>query len=168
MSDVVPQSVPGAPFPLDIDVIRHAGDWPLGPDIDNLARTLVEAAVETAGLTLREGGNLSLVLTDDAGIRALNRQFRGRDAATDVLSFPPAPGAGAHDPHLGEIVISRETLRRDAEGAGKSERDHLAHLIVHGFLHLFGYDHGKEEQAAVMERLEAEILARIEIADPYL
>ena len=115
--------------------------------------------------------NSPSLLTDDAAIRALNRQWRGRDEATNVLSFP-APeqiqGCVQGAPRLlGDIVIAYETTAREAEIERKPFAHHLVHLAVHGFLHLLGYDHESEAEAEEMERLEREILARLDIADPY-
>ena len=110
------------------------------------------------------------MLSDDAAIRALNRDWRGKDAATNVLSFPTGePGATRGIPQLlGGIVIAYETTQREARAEHKPFMDHLMHLAVHGFLHIAGYDHTADDQAAAMERLEAAILARLGVPDPYL
>jgi probable rRNA maturation factor len=114
---------------------------------------------------------LGILLTDDAAIRVLNRTWRGKDASTNVLSFgvdgDPAmlpPGAPWL---LGDVVVALETVRREAERDGKSCADHLTHLIVHGVLHLLGYDHETDLDARRMEALETEILSGLGIADPY-
>ena len=141
----------------------------------------VEAAVrEVATATLRAGANtlaapegveVSLVLADDAAMRALNRDYRGRDAPTNVLAFPQHEtlGAPAHPGPvlLGDVVLALETVRREAAAQGKSTVDHARHLVVHGILHLLGYDHDAESAAADMERRETAILAGLGIADPY-
>ena len=109
-----------------------------------------------------------MVFTDDAHIHRLNRHFRDKDKPTNVLSFPAGPPIGGRfGPLLGDIVLARETIAREAEGQGLTIDDHLTHLIVHGFLHLVGYDHVEDADAAVMERLETAILASLGIADPY-
>jgi|SRR5262245_5509578 len=121
-----------------------------------------------------ERGEVSVVLTDDTAIRALNRDWRGIDKPTNVLSFP-APDSFAREAHetegpppvLGDIVIAYETTRREATDEAKPFAHHLAHLAVHGFLHLLGYDHDSDPTAEEMERLEAEILARLDVPDPY-
>jgi probable rRNA maturation factor len=112
---------------------------------------------------------LALALSDDEAVRALNRDWRSKDKPTNVLSFPAAtPGEPACGPvHWGDVIIAYETTAREAEEAGKSFADHAAHLAVHGFLHLAGYDHEKDIDAEVMEGLERAILARIGIPDPY-
>lgn len=111
-----------------------------------------------------ETGSLTILLADDATLRRLNREFRGLDKPTNVLSFPaPANLEG----HLGDIAVAFETAAREAREAGIGFADHVTHLAVHGVLHLLGYDHADEAGAAVMEPLEIAILARLGIADPY-
>jgi probable rRNA maturation factor len=112
---------------------------------------------------------LALALSDDEAVRALNRDWRNKDKPTNVLSFPAAaPGKSARGPvHWGDVIVAYETTAREAEEAGRSFADHAAHLAVHGFLHLAGYDHEKDIDAEVMEGLERAILARIGIPDPY-
>ena len=109
----------------------------------------------------------TLLLSDDAAVQGLNRDWRGKDAATNVLSFPTPPAAASATGHLGDVVLAWETVRREAERDGKPTRDHALHLVVHGLLHLLGHDHEAEAEAEAMERLEAEALARLGIADPY-
>jgi len=110
---------------------------------------------------------LSIVLTDDAEQRVLNRDWRGIDKSTNVLSFPQiepfAPVSGI----LGDIILARETLVREAQEQGVSLEDHFTHLVVHGFLHLLGYDHMDDDEALAMEGLETQILASLGVADPY-
>ena len=118
------------------------------------------------------GSEIAVMLTDDAGIRKLNATWRGIDKPTNVLSFPapePAGAAGQGDAPrmLGDIAIAYETMRKEADDQSKPFADHLSHLAVHGFLHLIGYDHGKDDDAEAMETLEREILARLDIPDPY-
>lgn len=137
------------------------------PDIETVCRRAVEAAREVAGLP---AGEISLVLADDAFIRTLNRDHRGKDRATDVLSFPQLDeGAAAlgSPALLGDIVVAYETAARDAETAGVTLADHLAHLIVHGVLHLAGHDHEDDAEAEAMEGLERDALGTLGIADPY-
>jgi len=105
-------------------------------------------------------------MTDDAAMRLLNQAWRGVDAATNVLSFPNNP-AGGERSLIGDIVLAYETIATEARKEGKPFAHHLAHLAVHGFLHLLGYDHDREREAATMERLEREILHRLAIPDPY-
>jgi probable rRNA maturation factor len=116
------------------------------------------------------------VLSNDSGIQALNRDWRGKDRPTNVLSFPAAPALPAHKsrgksavppPYIGDIVIAYQTTAREAVAEGKPFDHHLAHLAVHGFLHLLGYDHENDRDAEIMERLERRILKRLAVPDPY-
>ena len=117
---------------------------------------------------------VSVLLTDDEAIRALNRQWRAKDAATNVLSFPtvePAALLGlaaSRDPYpIGDIVVAFETTTREAAAEGKPLRHHLAHLVVHGTLHLLGLDHEDDAAALTMEGLERRHLAGLGVPDPY-
>ena len=151
----------------DIEIVRIGGDWPDDAAIAELARRVIGPAIEVAELDMHAEAELCLVLSHDAHVRELNRDFRGKDKPTDVLSFPAGDGFHPADPLIGELVFSAETVARDAAEDGRSFSDHFIHLVLHGFLHLFGYDHETDEDAEVMERLEAEVLSRLGIADPY-
>jgi probable rRNA maturation factor len=107
------------------------------------------------------------VLFDERGARALNRQYRGRDYATNVLSWPYAPAPREKSGLLGDLAICPAVVAREAADQGKPLRDHYAHLTIHGVLHLLGYDHEAPREAARMERLECRILAELGISDPY-
>lgn len=130
-----------------------------------LCRAAVGAALAVAG---SPGGEVGIVLADDAFMRKLNRDHRGQDRATNVLAFaleadPLEPG-----PHLlGDIVLAYQTTAREATKFDRSLADRLTHLVAHATLHLIGYRHQEPAQAAAMERLETEALARLGIADPY-
>jgi probable rRNA maturation factor len=112
---------------------------------------------------------IDVVLTSDAEMRLINRDWRGKDAPTNVLSFPsPAmPVPDGEVPHLGDIVLAWGTVALEARDGGKTLSDHLTHLVVHGTLHLLGHDHETEGEADKMEAREREILASLNIADPY-
>src|SRR5207248_6942435 len=112
---------------------------------------------------------LAVVLTDDAGIRALNRAWRGLDKPTNVLSFPAMslPDRSQGPRTLGDIAIAYETARHEADAENKPFKHHLSHLAIHGFLHLIGYDHETDDEAELMEGLERQILAGLGIPDPY-
>ncbi|MEL7430110.1 MAG: rRNA maturation RNase YbeY, partial [Pseudomonadota bacterium] len=99
----------------------------------------------------------------DTTIKALNHEWRGKDSATNVLSFPNQP----EGPLLGDIVVSLDTLNREATLEQKPLDAHFSHLMVHGFLHLFGYDHLNDDEAETMESLETEILKKLGVADPH-
>jgi probable rRNA maturation factor len=123
---------------------------------------MIRSRAKIAGVS-----ELSIVLTDDAEQQELNRQWRGIDKPTNVLSFPQiepfAPLAGI----VGDIVLARETLEREAAELQKPMADHFTHLVVHGFLHILGYDHVEDSDALVMEALETQILASLGVPDPY-
>lgn len=113
------------------------------------------------------GRELSLLLAGRARSRALNARYRGRDHATNVLSFPASPAAAAPSGLLGELVICPAVLRQEARSQHKSARAHWAHMVVHGVLHLMGYDHELPADAQRMERREIRTLRRLGIANPY-
>ena len=153
---------------IDIDVADPG--WAECPDI----ATCVERAAK-AGRTAALGGGASasvaVRLSADEEVRRLNRTFRGKDAPTNVLSFPSPPeeehGQFAEEPGMGDIILALETVRREAEIDGKNFESHVAHLVVHGVLHLAGYDHEEPEDAEKMESLEIEVLRGLGIANPY-
>jgi probable rRNA maturation factor len=147
-----------------IDILVESPRWRAVPDAAAVLRRAIGAAADSVDIPA--GAALAIVLTDDAAMRALNGRWRGRAEPTNVLSFPAADRA-ARDGALGDIAIAYETTAREAEAEGKRFADHLAHLAVHGFLHLLGYDHQSADEADAMERLERLILARLGIADPY-
>jgi probable rRNA maturation factor len=134
------------------------------PDARGIVARAIRAADGTAGPM---AGAVSVLIEDDAAIRELNRRWRGIDKPTNVLSFPAAATASIAPKHLGDIAISYETTIREADAEARPFAHHLAHLAVHGFLHLLGYDHQSDAAAEEMEALERKILARLEIPDPY-
>jgi probable rRNA maturation factor len=159
------------PLPRDlpeIDVVAQSALW---HELAGAEATVREAVAAAAALcdSVPFNSEVAVVLTDDAEIRALNKQWRGIDRPTNVLSFPapeaPAPVDAPRS--LGDVVIAYEYLRREAELEGTPPLAHLAHLTVHGFLHLVGYDHVADDEAELMEELEARILATLGLPDPY-
>ena len=128
-------------------------------------RGWVDAAL--AGARRRRLAELSLRLVDSPEGRVLNRQYRGKDYATNVLSFPAELPRGVKLPLLGDLVICAPVVAREAAEQDKSLRDHYAHLTIHGVLHLLGYEHANDADAERMEALERRILAGLGIADPY-
>jgi probable rRNA maturation factor len=150
-----------------IEVAIEAEAWASLEAPSQLAKAAILAAVEESRIVLAANAEISVILCDDAFIRALNREWRGHDEPTNVLAFP-AGDDPASTPLLGDIVIAFETASREAFEAGKPLRDHVAHLLVHGFLHLIGHDHKEAAAAEAMEALERASLARLEIANPYL
>ena len=142
--------------------------WRKLPSARTMARETLAACVAESGCEARDGAEVSLLLTGDAELQALNARWRGQMKPTNVLSFPAAPADRLADaPALGDIALAFETLAREAEASGVPLADHYRHLVTHGFLHLIGYDHETDEEAERMEALEKRILARLGVADPY-
>jgi probable rRNA maturation factor len=154
--------------PIELDVIVEEGEWSRLADPEALTRRAVEAAFAAASDAPREASEISVLLTDDAHVRTLNRDWRGQDKPTNVLSFPAPEQPGQPGPrHLGDIALAYETLVRESDGESKTLADHFSHLVVHGTFHLLGYDHELEAEAEIMEALEVKALAVLGIADPY-
>ena len=128
-------------------------------------REWVEAALR--GAKRRKATELSIRIVDAKEGRALNRDYRGKDYATNVLSFPTELPPGINLPLIGDLVICAPVVTREAAEQGKPARHHWAHMTVHGVLHLLGYDHIEDDEAEAMEALETQILAGLGIADPY-
>jgi probable rRNA maturation factor len=149
-------------------------DSPLWKAQRGVKAVLQRAIGEAAAMAATSGGELAIVLTDDSAIRALNRNWRGKDQPTNVLSFPAnapsdsLPGEPGRVRLLGDIVIAYETMAREALAEHRPFRHHLAHLAVHGFLHLVGHDHAVDAEADAMEALEIAVLARLDVPNPYL
>lgn len=153
--------------PLTVDVTVSAGAWRrLLPDAEVVARTAAEAAWRALGAT---GGaaEVSVLLADDETVRALNRRHRGIDRPTNVLSFQIGTPPGGLPRMLGDVVLADGVVVREAESQGKSVPEHLSHLVVHGVLHLLGYDHEADPEAETMEALEVRTLSGLGIANPY-
>lgn len=153
---------------IEVDVLPEAALWAALPEAADLVTRAVKAACAASGARLPPGTEIAVVLGDDAGLRALNRDWLGNDKPTNVLSFPtPASARTGGEPHLGDIAIAFETLEREAAADGKPVGAHLIHLAVHGTLHLLGYDHEDSAQAEAMESLERTVLAGLGVSDPY-
>jgi probable rRNA maturation factor len=148
---------------LAVDVLLDSSLWKTSKEVESTVRRAVAAA---ANVLSTGDAALAIVLADDSTVRQLNRAWRGVDAATNVLSFP-TKRAGGDPPHIGDIVLAYETVAAEARAEGKPFAHHLAHLVVHGFLHLLGYDHARSNDAQTMERLERDVLRRLAIPDPY-
>jgi probable rRNA maturation factor len=165
-------SGPMAQFALPItEVLVVADCWQTEPDAESVIQRAIATAAEMVDADIDEA-ELAVMLTDDAGIRTLNSNWRGVDKPTNVLSFPALQPTGRNGPDdaprmLGDIAIAYQTTRKEADDEQKPFDHHLSHLAVHGFLHLIGYDHEKDDDAETMETLEAEILAQLGIPDPY-
>jgi probable rRNA maturation factor len=129
----------------------------------------IEALLTAAARAAPGQGAAVVLLTDDDAVRDLNTRFRGKDCATNVLSFPaPADPGGGSGGHLGDIALAFGVCEAEALAQGKSFADHVRHLLLHGLLHLLGYDHQDDAEGDVMEDLERELLARLGVADPYV
>lgn len=150
------------------DVAINADGWQSEHSLRMLVDRVLEATLHALEFDDVDS-ELSLVFTDDANIRTINAKWRHIDKATNVLSFPafPIQPGQRPGPILGDVVIARETVQREAQEENKSFDDHLSHLIVHGLLHLTGYDHQNDDEAEQMESLERKILASLGISDPY-
>ncbi|HET6519995.1 MAG TPA: rRNA maturation RNase YbeY [Geminicoccaceae bacterium] len=163
--------------PSPVSVLIDSPAWLQAvPDAEDLCRRAVAAALRLAAPAPARA-EVGLLLADDAAVRELNRRYRGVDRPTNVLSFPtgattaaahPAAAARGDEPvPLGDVALALETVAREAAESGIGVADHLAHLVVHGTLHLLGHDHGGDAEAAAMEALETEVLATLGVADPY-
>lgn len=157
-------SLPGGGYSTaglaNVEVVFAAAGWRgIVPRAEALARRAVEATLADQ----RENGHLTILLTDDAEIRRLNGGFRGKEKATNVLSFPAPYGSLT----LGDLALSLGVVRREALAESRPMRAHFAHLIVHGTLHLLGHDHLAAGEAMLMERAETRILQRLGVANPW-
>lgn len=152
-----------------IDIAVEAGKWPDETILTDCLAKGVAAAGKTASLKWPEEAELSVVFTDDAAMTELNGQWRNKPNPTNVLSFPGGDVVvgEASDMMIGDLVFAFETVQKEALEQGKDFENHLLHLIVHGYLHLFGYDHLDEQEAEQMEALEIAALAELGIDDPY-
>jgi probable rRNA maturation factor len=159
---------PEPPPRLAVDIVREDGDWSAFGAVEDVVHAAAGALALC--LALPAGSEVSVVLGSDALVRRLNRAYRGKDAATNVLSFPfqKPPGARAVlGSYLGDVVLAAETVAREAAEQAIPPRHHLQHLVVHGLLHLLGRDHQTDAEAEAMEQLEVDILRTIGVADPY-
>ena len=170
---------------VEIDVVRTAGAWPddIDPRIEQAVLGALNGARRERASVLNTGAagfELAVILSDDAQIQALNREYRGVDKPTNVLSFaqldarPDDAGQGADfirppglPVNLGDVVIAHTILTREALRDARGFMDHLCHLVVHGVLHLVGFDHIYDDDAELMESLEREVLAEMGISNPY-
>ena len=151
-----------------VEVVIESEEWDALPEIETVIATAVNAALAGCGLITLPDAEVAVLLTDDEGIAALNARWRGKPTPTNVLSWPAvAPKLIALSPMIGDIALAYETCAREAGAEGKTFSDHIAHLCVHGTLHLAGHDHETASEAEAMEALERRILAGLGIADPY-
>jgi probable rRNA maturation factor len=157
-------------MPPQTEVLIVAECWSAQADAEAIVHRAIEAAASMVDADTGDA-ELAVMLTDDAGIRTLNRNWRSIDKPTNVLSFPALQPTGEPSDDaprmLGDIAIAYETTRSEADDEQKPFDHHLSHLAVHGFLHLVGYDHESEAEAETMENLERDILSTLGIPDPY-
>ena len=160
--------------PVKLEVIVRSALWQKRRNAKSVVKKAVQAAAKAASTRSAE---LAIVLANDSTIQALNRDWRGKNQPTNVLSFPAAPSehgrrnrgkSPERSPYIGDIVIAYQTTAREAVAEGKRFDHHLAHLAIHGFLHLLGYDHENDRDAEKMESLERRILGRLAVPDPYV
>ncbi|HEY4142798.1 MAG TPA: rRNA maturation RNase YbeY [Pseudolabrys sp.] len=147
-----------------VDIQIASSNWDAEPAAEQTVREAIAAA---AAVAEAGDGEVSVMLTDDATIRTLNRDWRKIDKATNVLSFP-TPDIATGEKMFGDIVVAYETLTRECDQEDRIFQHHLAHLTVHGFLHLIGYDHQTDSEADAMEALESKIMIAMKRPDPYL
>jgi len=160
------------PIGLSIDLVHEAGDWGSLEPVSDAVQAAAGALAAELGTTASEA---CVALSSDAEVERLNAAYRGKPAPTNVLSFPAGPAlpTSAEAPlagqvrFLGDLVLAAETVSREAADLGVPLAHHLQHLVVHGLLHLLGYDHQSDDEAEVMEALEVRILAHLGIANPY-
>lgn len=155
------------PIGLRVDVVHEAGDWGAIERVTEAVRSAAAAVATALGVSTSEA---CIALSSDEQVAQLNAAYRGKPAPTNVLSFPAGGKAArpaAPIQFLGDLVLAAETVSREAEALGLPLEHHLQHLVVHGLLHLLGYDHETDEDARTMEALEVGILARLGIANPY-
>ena len=159
---------PDRSTPVALETVRDTDLWDALPDAEAIVADAVAAAFAEAKLKALPDAELAVTLSDDARVAALNGEWRDKPKPTNVLTFPAVePDETADAPMLGDVILAFETVDREAREEGKSLSDHVSHLVVHGVLHLFGYDHLDDEEAEEMEALETRALARLGVADPY-
>ncbi len=160
----MPERQPKPAPSLTVDVVEDAGAWPPLGDMEILIGRAADAVAMLPGV-LKNGAQATVALSSDAGVAVLNGQFRGNAKSTNVLSFPAGPGAP--EGYLGDIILAAETIAREASEQATPLAHHVQHLVVHGLLHLIGFDHEDQASAERMEALEIDILARLGIENPY-
>lgn len=153
---------------LTVEIVDDAGDWSGFGPVESLVEAAVIALARNPALSGHGQSEAVVALSDDANVRSLNATYRGMDKPTNVLSFPSGQGPRGGVISLGDIVLSAETLAREASDQSIPLPHHFQHLVVHGLLHLLGYDHETEAEAVEMEALETHILSTLNIENPYM
>lgn len=157
---------------LQLELIEDDGDWQTFGEIDGLVAAVQRVLANAPELPAAGSASAAIALSSDAAVRRLNAAYRGKDAPTNVLSFPAPPessmpGAAEVPRALGDVVLAVETVLAEAAAAGIPPTHHFQHLLIHGVLHLIGFDHLNDADAEAMETLETTLLARLGIVDPY-
>jgi probable rRNA maturation factor len=153
----------------DIEVVIEDDRWCVHPHVPQAVEQAIAALLASAALHVERLRAATVLLDSDAHVAALNRDFRGKAQPTNVLSFPSVPGhvASGAVAYAGDVIIARETVEREACELDVPVIHHLQHLVIHGLLHLIGYDHIDDSDAAAMEALETRVLATLDVANPY-
>jgi probable rRNA maturation factor len=149
---------------MTIDISRENDSWDTYPDVDLWINEIIQHGVDIVDI---DEAIVSVCLSDNQNVQKLNQQWRNQNKPTNVLSFPSPESMNFDQTILGDIILAFETVEREALSEDKTFKDHFSHLIIHGFLHLLGYDHETDDDAAEMEQLEREILTSAGIKDPY-
>ncbi len=166
------RTVEEEPPPWRLELVEDDGDWQAFAEIDDLVAAAQRVLAGARELMAAGPASVVVALSSDAVVRRLNATYRGKDVPTNVLSFPAADATSADDAAnapraLGDVVLAVETVLAEAAAAGIPPAHHFQHLLIHGVLHLIGYDHLVDAEAETMEALETTLLARLGIADPY-
>lgn len=153
---------------LQVEIIDTAGMWHDLKDIFSLIHNAASALVENPKIPKQPKRQVCIALSSDSEVQTLNWTYRGKKSPTNVLSFPAVPIDFSQMPQfMGDIIFARETIEREAKKNNVPFSAHVSHLTIHGLLHLLGYNHDTEREAQIMEDLEAEVLARLGISNPY-
>lgn len=154
---------------LIIDIKFGDDRWRIYDQLPELLETVIVQCLSSAKIAYSSDSEVSFLLVNDISIQQLNKIWRGKDSPTNVLSFTSISTPMAESPHMfGDIILSLDTISKQAINTGIKIQDHVAHLAAHGFLHLVGYSHNDDKSASIMESLEIEILSKIGIANPYV
>lgn len=155
---------------IEIDIVKNEENWPqtlMDKPIQGVVETLIHSALAECEILLDGDAELCIVLSDDDEVHRLNNKWRSKDKATNVLSFPLLSPFSPPTGMLGDIILARQTIAMEARQQDKKFDEHVAHLVVHGFLHILGYDHETKSDADIMEAHEIRILARFGISNLY-
>ncbi len=164
------QAESGLAFELEIDVMVADQRWleKMGEaDLNKLIRKAVFSTLELGNPKIGGAGEICIALSNDAHVQELNQQWRQIDKPTNVLSFPQIEPFASLEGMLGDIILGLETVENEAKNNQLAFSDHLTHLVVHGFVHILGYDHQNDKEADQMESMEIKILNNLKIANPY-